>query len=147
MASTLTSILLHITFSTKERRPILTPEVEIDLYDYLGALCRNHGCALLTGNGTADHVHLLVSLSKTLALSSLMMELKRDSSKMLKHRLPHFGWQDGYFAFSIGRSGVEETRAYIAKQKDHHREVSFQDEVRAFCRKYELELNEQYAWD
>lgn len=102
---------------------------------------------VLAIGGTANHLHLLVSLSKTMALADLMMELKRDSSKMMKHKVPVFQWQDGYFGFSIGQSGVDQLKRYIADQKAHHREVDFMGEVRLLCRKYEVELDDRYAWD
>jgi len=147
MASTLTSILLHITYSTKHRMDLISADHEADLYAYTGGICRRLASPLLAMGGTSNHVHLLVSLSKTLSLSNLMMEIKRDTSKLLRHKLPVFEWQDGYFAFSIGQSGVDQVREYIAGQKAHHAKVDFKDEVRALCRRYELSLTEGYAWD
>jgi putative transposase len=144
MASTLTRNLLHITFSTKHRLATIPQEVEPDLYAYIGGMCRDKESALLSAGGTADHLHLLVSLSKNIALATLMLHLKRDSSKwMHKHAVSELHWQDGYFAFSIGQSGVDPLRAYIAAQKEHHRTTSFQDEVRALLRKYEIEFDER----
>jgi REP element-mobilizing transposase RayT len=104
---------------------------------------------LLAMGGVDDHVHMLVSLGKTLALSELMLNVKRDSSKWIKERgegLGAFGWQDGYFGFSIGESGVEALRGYIANQKEHHKTIDFKDEVRAFLRKYGIEWDERYIW-
>lgn len=147
MASTLTSILLHITFSTKGRADLIAPEHERDLHDYLGGICRRMASPILAIGGTSNHLHALISLSKTVALSDLMMEVKRDTSKIMKHKVPLFQWQDGYFAFSIGQSGVEQLRAYIAHQKEHHRATDFKDEMRALCRKYEVEIQEEHAWD
>ena len=150
MASTLTKILLHITFSTKNRAALIPGTVEPDLYGYIGGICRHMESPLSAMNGTADHVHMLVSLSKSVALSDLMLNIKRDSSKWIKENVPTlktFAWQDGYFAFSIGESGVEALRAYIANQKEHHKTVDFKDEIRAFLRKYGIEWNERYIWD
>ncbi|MBX3376203.1 MAG: IS200/IS605 family transposase [Phycisphaeraceae bacterium] len=149
MASTLTKVLLHLTFSTKDRAAVIPEALEPDLYSYIGGICRRMGSPLLAMGGTADHVHMLVSLAKTVALSDLMMEVKRDSSKWVKERddaSRNFGWQDGYFGFSIGESGVDVLRAYIANQKQHHTSVDFKDEVRAFLRKYGIEWDERYAW-
>lgn len=147
MASTLTKILVHITFSTKHRDPVIRPEVEKDLFAYIGGICRRMESPLWAMGGTPDHVHMLVSLGKTVALSSLMLEVKRDSSKWLKDHIPGFAWQDGYFAFSIGESGVEALRTYIANQKEHHKTVEFKDEVRVFLRKYGMEWDERYVWE
>ena len=150
MASTLTAILLHITFSTKHREPLIPESIEPDLYAYIGGICRGTKSSLHAMNGAADHVHMLVSLAKTIALSELMLQLKRDSSKWIKEHdsnLRAFAWQDGYFAFSIGQSGVDELKRYIASQKDHHKSIDFKDEIRAFLRKYEIECDERYMWD
>jgi putative transposase len=150
MASTLTKVLLHITFSTKSREPLIPEQFEPEFYAYTGGICRRMQSPLLAMNGVTDHVHLLVSLSKTIALSDLMLELKRDTSKWLKATDPsldHFSWQDGYFAFSIGESGTDALRAYIANQKEHHKTVDFKDEMRTFLRKYGINWDERYIWD
>ncbi len=150
MASTLTKLLVHITFSTKNRAPLIPVDIEPELYAYIGGICRGADSPLLAMNGTMDHVHMMVSLGKTVALSDLMLEVKRDSSKWIKTRgatLGGFEWQEGYFAFSIGESIVEALRAYITNQKEHHRQVDFKDEVRALLRKYGLEWDERYIWE
>src|SRR2546423_4947807 len=102
MASTLTKMLVHITFSTKHRAALIPPSIEPDLYAYIGGICRRIESPLIAMGGTADHVHMLVSLAKTIALSDLMLNVKRDSSKWIKERgsaLDSFRWQDGYFGF------------------------------------------------
>ncbi|MBX3376199.1 MAG: transposase [Phycisphaeraceae bacterium] len=90
-----------------------------------------------------------MSLNKTLALSTFMQEVKRDSSKWLHSTVPGmhaFHWQDGYFAFSIGESGAASLRQYIAGQKEHHASMDYKDEVRSLLRKYNLEWDERYIW-
>ena len=117
------------------------------MFAYMGGICRRIESPLRESGAAADHVHLLISLSKTVALSNLMMEIKRDSSKWMKaHGVAGFGWQDGYFAFSIGQSSVPAIRAYFANQREHHARVTFQDEVRAFLAKYGIEWDEQHVW-
>jgi len=148
MASTLTQIYLHITFSTKDRRDLIPPELESDFFAYTGGICRALGTPLLAMNGTPNHVHMFVSLAKTIALSDLMLNVKRDSSKWLKeHGSREFSWQDGYFGFSIGESGADGLRHYIASHKEHHKTVDFKDEVRALLRKYNIEWDERYIWE
>ena len=148
MASTLTRILLHVAFSTKEREAMIPEVVEPALYAYIGGICRRMESPLLAMGGTNDHVHMMVSLSKTVTVADLMMHVKRDSSKWMHARddVAAFEWQDGYFAFSIGESGVEALRAYIAGQKEHHRSVGFVEEVKVLLRKYGVEWDERYAW-
>lgn len=148
MASTLTKILLHITFSTKNRADLIPPETEQDLYAYMGGICRNMESALHAAGGIPDHLHLMVTLGKTVCLSDLMLNVKRDSSKWLKeHGAAGFGWQDGYFAFSIGESGTDDLRRYIENQKTHHRRIDFKDEMRALLKKYRIDADERYMWD
>jgi putative transposase len=149
MASTLTKLLVHVTFSTKDRTPTITSAIEPDLFAYIGGICRRMESPMLFINGVPDHVHMLVSLGKTVALSDLMLNVKRDSSKWVKGHegFESFRWQDGYFGFSIGESGVDALRAYVANQKEHHAAVDFKDEVRTFLRKYGIEWDERYVWE
>jgi REP-associated tyrosine transposase len=146
MASTLTRILIHITFSTKDRCPLIPENLEEDLYAYTGGICRRGGSKLLAMGGTSDHVHLFVSLAKTEPLSGLLLNIKRDTSRWMKERTPDFAWQDGYFAFSIGESGVEALRLYISGQKEHHKGIDYKDEIRVFFSKYGIEWDERYVW-
>ena len=148
MATTLTKLLVHIAFSTKHRDAIIPAGVERDLFAYTGAICRRLGSPLLAMNGTADHVHRFVSLGKAIALSDLMLEVKRDTSKLMKEKgVAGFTWQEGYFGFSLGESGADALHAYIAGQKEHHRARSFQDEMRELLVKYKVEYEERYVWD
>lgn len=149
MAQTLTRILIHVIFSTKQRELLIDESLEQRLFAYMGKVASNLDSPILTINGCADHVHLLVSLSKKVALSDLMLPLKRDSSYWVNDQpgaQGHFGWQDGYAAFSIGESQVPTLCAYIANQKAHHQKVSFQDELRAFFKKYGIAYDERYIW-
>ncbi len=150
MAQTLTSLLVHIVFSTKHRADLITPEIEPELYPYLGGIAANHQSPLLVAGGTANHVHLLVSLSKNIALKDLLQNLKQDSSKWLKTKgreFAGFHWQDGYGAFSLGQSQVPHVRAYLAKQKIHHQQVKFEDELIELLQQYGVEYDERYLWD
>lgn len=149
MASTLTKNLLHITFSTKLRAPFISPSVAPDLYGYIGGICRNFDSPLLASGGIEDHVHLLIDLSKNVALAPLMLNLKRESSKWCKSHtsLRRFGWQKGYFSFSIGESGFKNLTAYIANQRSHHNSFDFKTEVRGLLTKYKMTWDERYIWD
>lgn len=147
MAQTLTRLLVHAVFSTKDRVELIPPAIETELYPYIGGICREHDCTLMAGGGTANHSHLLISLSKNLALSDLIMHVKKDSSKFLKRKgIAGFGWQDGYGGFTIGESQVATLRTYIARQKERHRTVTFEEEFLAFLRKYRVEYDPRYIW-
>lgn len=150
MAQTLTSLLVHIVFSTKHRAGLITPEVEPDLFAYMGGILNNEKSVLMASGGTMNHVHLLVSQSKNVALSDLVKEVKQSSSKWIKTQgkeFADFHWQDGYGAFTIGRSQVKTLRGYFARQKVHHQKQNFEDELRAVLTKYEIEYDERYLWD
>ncbi len=150
MAQTLVSLYVHVIFSTKNRANLITPEIEPDLFSYIGGILNNNKSKLLAANGTADHIHLLVSLYKNLGLSELVGDIKRDSSVWIKKQdsqFDKFYWQDGYGAFSIGHSQIKNVKNYIANQKIKHKETDFKNEFRGFLRKYEMEYDELYVWD
>lgn len=129
---------------------ILQPEVEADLFAYMGGIANNNKSKLLAAGGTANHVHLLASLSKNIALSELVGDIKRDSSVWIKDqglRYSKFHWQDGYGAFSVGYTQLNVVKKYIARQKEHHARVSFEDEFRYFLKKYNVEYDERFIWD
>lgn len=136
--------LVHCVFSTKGREPILTSEIRERLWPYLGGIARENQMTALAIGGVADHVHLLLSLPATLSVAKAMQLLKGNSSKWLHEtfpRLQNLGWQEGYAAFSIGISGIDETVAYIRAQEEHHRTRSFREEVELFLRRHEVEYN------
>jgi REP element-mobilizing transposase RayT len=149
MANTLTSILIHVTFSTKNREPLIPLAIRPELFQYMGGVCREMKCALLHAGGVADHVHLLISLDKTVAVSNLLMHIKRASSSWMKntHAGQHlFAWQDGYFAFSVGHDDIDRVRAYLDGQEVHHAKVDFKAEMTAFLNKYGVGFDPKYVW-
>ena len=150
MPQSLSFLLIHIVFSTKDRAPLLTPEVRPDLHAYLATVTRNAGCECYRVGGVADHVHLAIRLSRTVTVAHLVEELKTSSSKWLKAQSPalaHFAWQNGYGVFSVGPSDLEALRKYIDTQEEHHRTHTFQEEYRAFLKRYGVEFDERYIWD
>jgi putative transposase len=151
MPQSLAKILVHTVFSTKERRPFLREAaLRHELHHYLGGILKNLDCQPIIVGGVEDHVHLLTSLSRTCAAAEMVKEVKRGSSLWIKERdegLRDFAWQNGYGIFSIGFSQIEDVRRYIAEQEQHHRKVSFQDELRQLLRRYEIAYDERYVWD
>jgi putative transposase len=150
MPQSLVKILVHIVFSTKNRADLILPKIENDLYSYINGIVENNKSKLILANGTTNHVHLLVSLGKTIDISELVGDIKRDSSKWVKEKSRHFEnfyWQEGYGAFSIGQSQISDVMKYIGNQKVHHQKKDFKDEFRALLRKYEVEYDERYIWD
>lgn len=150
MPQSLSSILVHLVFSTKHRTPWIHPEIEPELHPYMATVLRNADCPSLAINGTEDHLHILFCLSRTTSVSDVVEEVKTSSSRWIKTKasdLHDFHWQAGYGAFSIGRSNVPAMKRYIACQKEHHRRRSFQDEFRELLRKYRIDYDERYVWD
>ena len=140
-----TSCLVHCVFSTKERRRLVTPKLQERLWPYLGGIAREHKMKMLAVDGVEDHVHILLSIPATLAIAKAVQLLKGNSSKWIHETFPDqrlFGWQEGYGAFSIGVSGVEDTMAYIRNQKEHHRSRSFKEELIAFLDKHGIEYED-----
>src|SRR5271154_2586308 len=149
MATTFTKLLIHFIFSTKNREPLITATIESDLHAYMVGIARNLDCWTLAINGTADHLHLLISMSKKLTVVDLMENVKKSSSRWLNEnaRLPtKFHWQDGYAAFTIGESGVAGLTQYIQRQKEHHRKMTFKEELVRLLKKYNVEYDERYIW-
>lgn len=150
MGQSLVQNYLHIVFSTKHREPLIRPAIENELYNYLGGICKNLECQPLIVGGYTDHIHILCMLSKKIALMKLVEEVKSSSSKWMKikgEEYSNFYWQNGYGAFSVNPSETDRVIAYIANQKNHHKKTVFQDEYRAFLKKYKVEYDERYVWD
>ena len=147
MPQSLVKILVHIVFSTKHRAHLIPPHAEEPLYRYISGIVEGNNAKLLIANGTTNHSHFLTSLGKN-NVSELIGDMKRSSSLWAKSNgLPDLYWQNGYGAFSIGQSQVPAVTRYIANQKIHHANLSFEDEFRYLCRKYEMEFDERYCWD
>jgi len=150
MAQSLSNVLLHIVFSTKNRQPWIDVEIEEELFKYIAGICRELKCPSHKIGGTDDHIHIACSLSRTIAISKLVEEIKSSSSKWIKtkdDRFSNFAWQNGYGAFSIGQSQLSDLCRYIANQRDHHRRSTFQDEYRSLLEKYGIQFDERYVWD
>jgi REP element-mobilizing transposase RayT len=151
MPQSLANVLVHIIFSTKQRRPFLQDaDVRADLHSYLAGISRNHDCPPVRVGGTEDHVHILARQARTISLADWVMELKRASSIWCKEKGPAlelFQWQAGYGAFSVSQSQSPRVEQYIAGQEEHHRKMTFQEEFREFLKNYEIEYDERYVWD
>jgi putative transposase len=150
MPQSLSAILIHLVFSTKNREPFITPSIETELHPYMAKIFRELKSLSLTIDGTSDHVHILFSLGRVIKVSDLIEEVKTESSKWIKTKgreFRNFHWQRGYGAFSIGQSNVIALKRYISNQKQHHRRITFQDEYRKFLKSYGIEYDERYVWD
>jgi putative transposase len=147
MPQSLVRILVHAVFSTKNRADLIKPEFENGLFSYIHGIVENKKSKLILANGTANHIHMLISLGKTMDISDLLGDVKRESSVWMKDHVNNFYWQEGYGAFSIGQSQVDNVLKYIANQKQHHAKHNFQDEMRGLLSRYKVEYDERYVWD
>ena len=150
MPQSLSLVLIHVIFSTKERRPFLAPDTSSKLHAYLATVARNAGCEAYRVGGVADHVHLAIRLSRTITIADLVETLKTSASKWVKTQAPDletFAWQRGYGCFSVGPADLAALKTYIDDQENHHRTRTFQEEFRMFLKKYGVKFEEAYVWD
>src|SRR5262249_23049957 len=150
MPQSLAKVYLHVVFSTKDRAPLLADEWRDELFRVLGGAANNLGCQSLIVGGIADHAHTLFHLGRTITIADAVGKIKSTSSASINQTRGlsvEFHWQAGYAAFSVSQSNVEVVRDYIRKQAEHHAKQSFQDELREWLRRYEIEWDERYVWD
>lgn len=150
MAQSLGDILLHIVFSTKERKPWIDTVNEPELYAYICGICRNFDCPVIKISGVEDHIHMLLSLSRTITVSKLISEIKSNSSRWIKakgHQFCEFSWQGGYGAFSVSRPKIDGVIKYIEKQKEYHKTQTFKEELLTMLKMTQIQYDEKYLWD
>jgi len=149
MGHTYTNLLTHIIFSTKDRVPYLKAEERDELFAYIVGVAQSLNVQPIKVGGHEDHLHLLLRIPASLALSDVVSKIKSNASRWIHQRgLLHrsFAWQNGYAAFSVSESAVNDVVAYIANQGTHHRKISFQEELVVFLRKNGIEYDERYIW-
>jgi putative transposase len=146
MGSTFLSLHYHLVFSTKNREPLIDSSWRSDLHEYLGGTVRGLGGQSEGVGGVADHVHLLVGLRATHCLADFMRELKKASSVWVRDeiRLPEFHWQEGYSAFTVSATARPDVKRYIAHQEEHHRKISYKDELIAMLERAGVDYDPKY---
>jgi putative transposase len=150
MSQSLVKNLVHLVYSTKQREPLIPKEYQAHLFSYQAGIFKQWESPALVIGGVADHVHALFALSKNFPLKKLVEEVKKGSSKWMKSggpRIRQFSWQAGYAAFSVSQSSLEAVQHYITEQEEHHRKMTFQDELRTLFNRHGISFDERYAWD
>jgi len=149
MPQSLSRILVHLIFSTKNRAPYFTDAViRNDLHGYLAATANQLGCAAIGVGGVADHVHVLCSLGRTMSVATVVAKLMVSSNLIMRERnLAQFSWQNGYAAFSVSESTFDTVTHYVSDQETHHKKITFQDEYRLFLKRHNISFDERYVWD
>jgi len=149
MAQSLSKVLLHVVFSTKNRVETIPSHLQAKLHAYLAGICRAKGAEAYRVGGTEDHVHIACTLPRTLTQSKLLEETKKASSIWMKQQeggARHFSWQAGYGIFSLGQSQMPTLIQYINNQEEHHRTKSFKEELLELLEKYDVEYDEKHLW-
>jgi putative transposase len=150
MPQSLSKVILHIIFSTKNREPFLDSDVRPRMHAYLATICRDLGAELVRIGGVADHVHIVTTLPRTLSQAQFIEQIKKGSSKWIKELDSPYGgffWQRGYGAFSVSPSQLTAVLKYIKGQQEHHRTRTFQEEYRELLRRHGVDFDEHYVWD
>jgi putative transposase len=144
------SSYFHCVFSTKERRPLISKDLQERLWPFLGGIAKQNKMKAIEIGGVEDHVHILLSLPSTIAISKAVQLIKGGSSKWIHENFPEqrvFSWQEKYGAFSVSVSQLNTIIEYIRNQPAHHRAMTFQDEFLALLKKHHIEFDERYLWD
>jgi Transposase and inactivated derivatives len=149
MAQSLSKLFVHIIYHIKTTSAKIRTEDKNDLYAYMGAIIKSNDSIPILINGVDDHVHILCVMSKNIALSKLIEEIKGNSSHWIKTFQPYyknFAWQGGYGGFSVSPSLHDKTKKYIENQEEHHKKMTFQEEYLMFLKEYGIEYDERYVW-
>lgn len=149
MPQSLSRVLVHLIFSTKNREPMIGTDIRPRLHGYIVGILEHLKSPSIQTGSVADHVHILFALGRTTTQAEIVEEVKKSSSKWMKADggVPEFSWQAGYGAFSVSESQVETVIRYIQNQEEHHRKVTFQDEYRKFLERHQVPYGERYVWD
>jgi putative transposase len=141
-----TNLLYHIVYGTKGRLPLITDETKPRLHEYLGGTVRGLGGIAFEINGMNDHVHLLVKIPPSVAVSDFMRDLKSNSSKKGKELTNNkFGWQRRFGAFTVSESQFEIIRIYIKNQEEHHEKFDFKHEFEMLLKGNNIEVDD-FVW-
>ena len=135
MAHKFPNLLIHIVFSTKNRRDLIPNELQTLLWKYIAGIGRNHKIPVLAVGGTANHVHVLIALPTDVTVAKVVQILKANSSRWIGEHNIDFAWQEGYGSFSVSASHLQIVRDYIEHQPQHHSKRSYEDEFLTLLRK------------
>ena len=147
MANTFSQIYIQTVFAVGNRLGLITQDFREELHKYITGIVRNKGQKLISINGMADHLHILIGLRPAMALADLVRDIKSDSSDWINRKKlgrGKFGWQEGYGAFSYGHSQLDTIVRYIQNQERHHKRRTFKDEYLTLLEPILVELAKLY---
>lgn len=145
-----TQLYIELVFSPKNREALLLKKYHEQLWPYMSQTLINLKHKPIIINGMPDHVHIFLGLNPKMSISDLVRDLKRSSSHWINEQKWYrgaFAWQEGYGAFSYGRSQIDDVYKYIQNQEEHHKKRSFKEEYLELLRKFDVEFNEQFLFE
>lgn len=148
-AGTFSQIYIQVVFAVKGRNCLILPSWQDELYKYITGIVQNKNQKMLAINGVHDHIHFLIGMKPSCCLSDLVREIKKSSNKFINEKRfmkYKFEWQEGYGAFSYSHSALDNVIAYIQRQKEHHKKLSFREEYVLFMKKFNLDFKEDYLF-
>jgi REP-associated tyrosine transposase len=146
LSHTFAQNMVHVVFSTKERRKMIAGEVQPRLWAYIAGICRKEGIFVQAIGGMEDHIHCLIQLPPPLPLAKAVLLIKANSSRWMSGMEREFEWQKGYGAFSVSASNLSAVAKYIRNQESHHRKMSFDDEFLALLKKHGMKFDPEYVY-
>ncbi len=150
MPQSLSNLIFHFVFSTQHRRANISRDIQPELHQFIAGVLRSHQSRLLTAGGMPDHIHLLVSLHRQIAVSDALREIKSNSSRWIHENFPkrsRFSWQSGYAAFSVSFSQIKSVARYIDNQERHHQRKTFKEELLWLLKVHQVNFDQHYLWD
>ena len=146
MSHTYFQNVMHVVFSTKERRKIIPTEMKERLWSYTAGICKGQRVFVHAIGGMEDHIHLLLQFPATIMISEAIKTIKANSSGWMSDEIGKFAWQEGYGAFSVSKSNIAAVVRYIQSQEKHHRKMAFEDEFIALLEKHGIEYDRRYVF-
>ncbi len=150
MANTFSQIYIQVIFAVKGRENLISKSWRDELFKYITGICKNNNQKMISINGVSDHIHILIGLKPSMALSDLIQDIKANSSRFINEKnwvKGKFNWQEGYGAFSYSHSQLDDVIKYIENQEVHHSKKSFKEEYLTFLKKFEIDYDEKYLFE
>ena len=146
MSHSYTQNVVHLVFSTKERRRLIPAEFQPALWAYVAGICKKNEIFVHAVGGMDDHIHSLIQIPATMAMAKAVLTIKSNSSRWAREQSQRFEWQEGYGAFSVSASNISTVQRYIQNQPAHHRKMSFEEEFVALLKKCGVEFDARYVF-
>jgi putative transposase len=146
MSHTYVQNVIHVVFSTKDRRKTISKEFQPRMWAYVAGICKKHEMFVHAVGGMADHIHLLVQIPAPLSLAKAVLAIKSNSSRWANEQNNKFAWQQGYAAFSVSSSNLAAVVRYIQTQESHHAKMTFDEEFAALLKKHGVEYDPNFAF-